>query len=159
MFWGAIKYNLKSNLVPLNGDPDAPKGGFTARLYVELLEEYLPTLLDFDSIFMQDNAPIHTARLVTDYLLIEGVEVLVWPPYSPDMNPIENLWHWLKDQMHKRYPELATLPERLQSIDRLVEIAEELWESIPEEMINNLIDSMPRKVEALFQAQGWYTKY
>ena len=55
---------LRTNLVVMKGDLDALRGGVTTRRYIEVLEEYLPTILDSDSIFMQDNALIHTANIV-----------------------------------------------------------------------------------------------
>jgi transposase len=36
-----------------------------------------------------------------------GIWVMDWPPHSPDLNPIENLWHRLKLKIFKLYPELA----------------------------------------------------
>jgi hypothetical protein len=48
----------------MKGDEVSAQGGDTAARYLELLEEHLPTILDFDSIFMQDNAPIHKAYIV-----------------------------------------------------------------------------------------------
>jgi transposase len=40
---------------------------------------------------MQDSARVHTARIVFRLLREMGIEVMVWPPYSPDLNPIKNL--------------------------------------------------------------------
>ncbi|KAL8300796.1 hypothetical protein RB597_005700 [Gaeumannomyces tritici] len=159
MFWAGMRHGLKSNLVPLEGDPLAPKGGVTARIYIEVLQEYLPTLLDFDTIFMQDNAPIHKARATLEFLFELGVKLLQWPPYSPDFNPIENLWAILKDKLQKSYPGLAQLPNNDQAINLLIKKAEEVWEDILEELVNELVDSMPRRVQAVFDANGWYTKY
>ena len=48
----------------MDGDPDSFKGGITGRVYNDVLEEHLPTVLSHDSIFMHDNAPIHRFRLV-----------------------------------------------------------------------------------------------
>jgi transposase len=42
--------------------------------------------------FMQDNAPIHTAKKVTKWFEDRGIPVLNWAPYSPDLNPIEHVW-------------------------------------------------------------------
>ena len=66
-------------------------------IYRELLREELPTLLDGDNIFMHNNAPIHTARIVRDYLDNELVfPFLDWPPSSLDLKLIKNLWKTLK---------------------------------------------------------------
>ena len=40
-------------------------------------------------IFMQDNAPIHKAKKVIEWFNENGIEVIHWPPYLPDLNPIE----------------------------------------------------------------------
>jgi DDE superfamily endonuclease len=91
MFWSGIRYGILRELVPLEGDPESKRRGITARVYLEILDEYLPTLMDADSIFMQDNAPIHIAGKVKKFLEEVAFEVLDWLPYSPDLNPIENL--------------------------------------------------------------------
>jgi hypothetical protein len=48
----------------MKGDEVSARGGVTAARYLELLEEYLPTILDIDSIFIQDNASIRKAHIV-----------------------------------------------------------------------------------------------
>ena len=40
---------------------------------------------------MHDNTPVYTAAIIQTILAELGVEVMIWPPYSPDLNPIENL--------------------------------------------------------------------
>jgi hypothetical protein len=55
-------------LVLMNGDPDARSGGVTARVYHEVLHEHLQMILNADSIFMHDNAPIHTANIIQGFL-------------------------------------------------------------------------------------------
>jgi transposase len=91
MFWATFRYGVRSNLVQTKGDDVSARGGVTAARYLELLEEYLPRILDFDSIFMQDDAPIYKAHAVLNWFVEIGVNLADHPPYSPDLNPIENL--------------------------------------------------------------------
>ncbi len=74
----------------MDGDPDSKKGGVTARVYKAVLEKELPPLMQENSIFMHDNASIHTEKNVKKWLREKNYEVMVWPPYSPDLNLIEN---------------------------------------------------------------------
>lgn len=59
---------------------------------VQALEEGLQDQDRASEWFMQDNAPIHTAKLSTEWLESHGVATITWPPYSPYLNPIEHLW-------------------------------------------------------------------
>ena len=55
---------------------------------------------------MQDNAPIHTTKKVRLWFEMHRVEVMEWPPYSPDLNLIKHLWYRLKELVFKRHLEL-----------------------------------------------------
>ena len=95
MFWAAFSgLPRRLGLIPLFGDPTSRRGGVSSRTIEELYQRVLPTLLnsiDSNAIFQQDNAPVHTARIVRDTLNEIECEIMEWPPYSPDLNPIENL--------------------------------------------------------------------
>lgn len=82
-----------------------------------------------------------------------------WPPYSPDLNPIENLWKLLKEGIAKAYPELTIMPKNNLTLQRLREAAADVWENLKEEVLHSLIESMPRRLEAVIEARGWYKKY
>ncbi len=66
MFWACFGFGCRTDLVVMEGDQNAKRGGVSAHVYLEVLSEYLPTILEYDSIFMQDNAPIHKAHTVRD---------------------------------------------------------------------------------------------
>ena len=80
------------------------------------------------------------------------IDVLPWPAQSPDLNPIEHLWEHLDRQVRKRV-------NQPRSTKDLAEILMEEWNQIPVEVTKNLVDSMPRRIEAVIRAKGRATKY
>ena len=60
----------------IEGDKDAKRGGITTKVYIKVLREYLPTILEHNSIFMQDNAPIHIAYKVIEFFEEIGIKVI-----------------------------------------------------------------------------------
>src|SRR2546423_4797939 len=86
-----------------------PKRGIGSKEYIQTLDDTLlpfieqlfPETDDGDTIavispdtyiFMQDNAPYHSSKLYREYFEKKQLSIMEWPPYSPDLNPIENLW-------------------------------------------------------------------
>jgi transposase len=163
MFWGAFSYYNRSSLVPLLGDPESKRGGITARRILECYKENLPTIISPGSIFQEDNAPTHRAHIVRKWLLEfaeeNGVELLTWPAYSPDLNPIENLWNILKQRIHIQYPYLASLPKTIEAKQQLIQAAVAVWEELEPEILKKLVITMPERLQAVIDADGWYTKY
>lgn len=159
MFWAAFGWGLRSNLVVMLGDPNSARGGVTAQRYLEVIEEYLPTVLEHDSIFMQDNAPIHRARIIQDWFRDMGVILVDWPPYSPDLNPIENLWKMLKERIIELYPELEIMRDNETTKQLLIRAAQEAWDDLEPQLLNKLASEMQKRVDAVKAANGWYTKY
>ncbi|KAM4061295.1 DDE superfamily endonuclease [Hirsutella rhossiliensis] len=163
MFWGGFSFNRRTSLTPMLGDPDSARGGVTARRVLETLQESLPTIAEPGYTFAQDNASTHTAAIVQAWLgcWVEEnrVDLVDWPPYSPDLNPIENVWKLLKESIMETHPELSDLPKNYSSKQKLCFAAVGAWEDLEEDTLNHLIESMPRRLQAVVAARGWYTKY
>ena len=108
---------------------------------------------------MHDNASVYTAQIIQALLRDLGIRVMNWPPYSPDLNPIENLWALLKQQIYKDHPDLERASDTVETLTRLVQAAKEAWQTIRNDVIVRLSETMPHRVEAVIKADGWYTKY
>ena len=74
-------------------------------LYVDILEKTLiPFVRDvFPEAhrFMQDNDPKHTSGLAREFFEAKDIAWSHTPAESPDINPIENLWHELKEYIRR----------------------------------------------------------
>lgn len=55
--------------------------------------------------FMYDNAPAHAAAKTVAELAARGIRVILWPPFSPDLNPIEKVWNKMKNYIEEHFPE------------------------------------------------------
>ncbi|UYV79433.1 hypothetical protein LAZ67_17002595 [Cordylochernes scorpioides] len=121
--------------------PPCDNGTMTAQRYVDdvLRPVTLPYLQGVpNALYQQDNARPHTARISQQAL--QDVQMLPWPPYSPDLSPIEHVWDIIGRRLH-------ALPQP-RSEDELWQMVEREWRAIPQDAIRTLIDSLPRRVAA-----------
>jgi transposase/uncharacterized coiled-coil protein SlyX len=100
--------------------------------------------------FLQDNAPQHKSFLVRAWLFNNGIQCIDFPPYSPDLNPIENLW-----------AELARRVEQFQcdSMEELQDIVAEQWKETDKESLSKLARSMPERCQAVIDVHGDHTAF
>lgn len=160
MVWAGFHASDRSDLVVMARDPRSKRGGYSSSSYIEVLEEQLPNLCLGGKVFVQDNAPIHTARWVMDWLANNGYPLLKLPPYSPDLNPIEHAWFPLKEKVYLEYPQLRNLPQSKESTrDQFAQALEVEWTQLEFSKVEGLISSMKSRCQAVIDAKGWYTKY
>ena len=107
---------------------------------------------DVNFLFIQDNAPGHAARKTNEEIQQRRIPTMSWPPYSPDLNPIEKCWLWLKRRVDKRFDEYRKKP----SYNTLRMWVKEAWEEMPNEFVESLIASLPEKMQAVIDAEGGY---
>ncbi|GFW90781.1 transposable element Tcb2 transposase [Trichonephila clavipes] len=141
MVWAGIMINGRTRLhVVANGT-------MTGQRYID--EVLLHHVRLFRSavgdkfVFMDDNATCHRTLAVQDCLDSEGIQRLVWPARSPDLNPIENVWDALGRQVAGRnYPPTNK--------NTLIRALTEEWDKFPQQLLDNVVQSM----ELWFQQDG-----
>ena len=103
------------------------------------------------NIFMQDGAPCHRSKIVSEFLKEKKIKVLDWPNNSLDLNPIENLWEVLKNKVADKQPSSAK---------DLEDAIKEVWIcELSPAYCRTLVESMPRRLEMVIKNNGGHTKY
>jgi transposase len=148
MVWGCMGYNGVGRLTIIDGNVDSIK---YKRILSQNLEESAEILgISDEFIFQQDNAPPHKAVNTMEYFDQNNITLLSWPPQSPDLNPIENLWSYLKQKVAERAPKTITdLKQKIQ----------EEWEKIPVAYCQKLVKSMGNRIEGCIRNSGRWTEY
>jgi DDE superfamily endonuclease len=107
--------------------------------------------VDADWWLLYDNDPRHKAQVTIQWLSENFVRRRIdFPPYSPDLNPIENLWAYLVARVDKYN---AKTDEELKQA-----ILKE-WAKIPKDFLINLAHSMPKRCQEVIDHQGHKTHY
>jgi hypothetical protein len=103
-----------------------------------------------DYTFQQDNDPKHTSNATRAYMRHLGLDPEEWPSQSPDLNPIENLWSYLDWTLRDR---------QVTNKAELWTALQEGWQALPVDLLTRLVDSMPRRLQAVIDSKGYPTKY
>lgn len=146
MIWGAISSTGKSKLIFIRGTVNSKK-------YQEILAEAEQSLLFLQRksfIFQQDGATSHTSKSTSEWLQKKKWKVSPWPTNSADLNPIENLWGIMKNEVRKRKPK---------DLENLQMIIQEIWDGISIKTIKSLIQSMPTRLQICIEKNGGQIKY
>ena len=115
MVWGAISIHGTGRLHIVSGTMNTQK--YISVLQTRLLPQINDWQCESDWIFQQDSAPCRTAKAVKSWIAKNNVQVLPWAGNSPDMNPIENLWELLKEEIHS-----VPITTKTALIERLIHV-------------------------------------
>lgn len=130
----------------------AYQGRLTSAAYVNLISAALPQFIDDlsadqedDWYFQQDNAPCHKAANTLRWFEQQQIRVLPWPPTSPDLNPIENIWAEIERELAKI---------NITSVPRLEEEIKRIWYQFDNEKWRKLSDSVSNRVPKILKVKG-----
>jgi hypothetical protein len=149
MIWAAISYYGTIDLLIQSGRIDG-------KTYISTLQTAFPKCCELFGgntwIFQQDNAPIHTAKIVKEWINDQNIEVMQWPPYSPDLNIIENVWGWLARKVYEG-------GKQYDDIESLVESIKAAWADITLNYLGTLYNSMKDRLFEVISKNGGHTHY
>lgn len=135
MVWGFISYEGPQELRRIEGRLDAHS-------YLELLHSVnYHGLGTGDMIWQQDNAPVHRARIVNQWMNENWTWMDDWPAQSPDLSPIENCWAYVKDQLWRERGQIR-------DIDEMWEFIMNIW------MSDRMFDMIPRLYNSMSTRMG-----
>lgn len=147
MFWSYFTAQGTGPLVKCSNHMNSEE--YRAILDNELVP-FLPEISTL--IFQQDHSSIHTSNLMKQFFKMHDVNVMEWIPQSPDLNPIEFLWNEVNRRIRKRH----RLPTSLAELESMLQ---EEWANIPVQLLEDLVDSMPKRVREVIHVHGFATKY
>ncbi|KHJ84069.1 hypothetical protein OESDEN_16221 [Oesophagostomum dentatum] len=105
-------------------------GGISARGYAKLV---------------QDNSPIHKSRYTTQKLISWNVDVIDWPPESPDLNPIELVLGNLKNCLRKK---------KMRNAEELQNSVLDYWRTLTPEICARYVNDIQKKMPRILEARG-----
>lgn len=151
--WGAIGYNFKSKLFffPKTKSEDNVSWRLNSKRYVkQCLSPMIAQLKRegrFDDVtFIQDGARCHTSNWTKDYLAEKKMKYVdEWPPYSPDLNPIENLWANMKIRVSKMRPSTE---------EELQKCIQKYWDELTLDEINRYCEGYWTKLKGCKANKG-----
>jgi transposase len=160
-FWGAFRLKKKGPgffIKPERGENGKPKSITSATYRDQVLTDPLQQFrlesreeLGEEPLIMEDNAPTHKKYAIPARNAL-GFESMNWPPNSPDLNPIENVWYVIKEQIFKDHWKVTSTGE-------MEEVVKKIWNEFPQEKMDNLVKSMERRINLILETKGGYIKY
>lgn len=149
MVWGCMTASGVGRIFNIQGTMKTDQ-------YLGILANIMrPSMVDLfgdrPAVFQHDNDPKHTAKATKAWLAANNIDVLQWPAQSPDLNPIENLWEILQ---HHRQSN-----QRPKNKEELWQECQAAWNRISADTCRKLVESMPKRIQAVIENEGGNTKY
>src|SRR6185312_1993500 len=144
MMWGTISKAGGLHLVCM-------EGAITADTYMDMLENdffyQVEENLPANFVWMHDNAPPHVTLRTKAYLERKGITTMEWPPMSPDLNPIENVWSLLSKEVYREKKVYKNTTDLWNAITAA-------WHALPLESFKNLYESIPGHLIKVIEEKG-----
>ena len=152
MFWGCFAGGNKGPSLFWEKEwGSIDQKGYSERI-IPLIDGWIR--MNPELLLMQDHAPSHAGKVTRQELLERRIRLIEWPPFSPDLNPIETVWNWMKNWIEEQYG-----PEANFTWDQLREVVTAAWEAVPRWKLLDLLESMPQRCADVIQAGGGHTKW
>ena len=147
MIWGCISAQGPGEICLLK-----PNIRMDSKMYVKVLKKsLLPSMVSLKSNYMfQDKATVHTSKMTTLYLKKSRIQTVTLPGSSPDINPIENCFSFVKSKLEK---------EDTSNLPKLRKCIRSKWKKLDRKYLEKLCLSMPRRLREVLKQKGGMTKY
>lgn len=148
--WGCFSKQGFGNLYAFNFNLNAEK---MIKIYKNALLPSARNMFGKKSenwVLQEDNDPKHRSRLCSKWKEDNDINVLDWPSQSPDANPIENVWGYIKCKLRGK---------KVFSEKQLVKHIRAIWRSLPQDYAIKLVESMPTRCQAIINNAGDWTPY
>jgi predicted transcriptional regulator len=152
MLWGAIRGGEKLSRVVWQKHR---WGNITAKSFCEHILPEITRITREQDHFQQDNATSHKAKMTQEHMRQAGVQVMKWPPSSPDLNPIELAWQRMKDDIQKEVG-----GEIISSRVRVEALITTAWErAVTSEKLIAAVSRMPRLLQLVIEEGGGHIQH
>ena len=119
--------------------------------YAQIIQHHVLPVVQLEYgpnfVFQQDNAPIHVSKQAKKMFQRNQVNLMEWPPLSPDLNPIENLFGILSRMIYEG-------GHQYHSEEKLWKAIKQAGSKVPSETLQTLVWSVPGWVTQMLEAGG-----
>lgn len=124
------------------------KGKLNGPTYLKIVQTFDRVVKRKHLFFPEDNTPCHTAK-TAKAAVRKMFKLILLPLQSPELNPLENLWAYLKDQR----------PNRIMKNDELTQMVIKEWDGLSKKLIRKYMGSMKKNCKAVIKSKEGYIKY